>query len=104
MPVICVSINVANFALCGFPFVAGFYSKDLVVESSVYVSLPLTTLIFIVLSLVLTGAYRLRLSFFRLWGTYKGSAVLSFNDESRVTFSSLVPLLLGAVIGGRLFY
>lgn len=104
IPVVCVSMNVANLALCGFPFVAGFYSKDLVVESSVYINLPFITVMFMVLRLVLTGAYSLRLSFFRLWGSYKGSALLSFNDESRITSFSLFPLLLGAVIGGRLFY
>src|SRR5712671_2822669 len=28
-PNVCVCIGVANLALCGFPFFAGFYSKDL---------------------------------------------------------------------------
>lgn len=104
IPGICVSINVANLALCGFPFIAGFYSKDLLVESSVYINLPFRTVVFIVFSLILTGAYSLRLSFFSFWGSYKGSTLLSFNDESRVTSFSLVLLLFGAVMGGGLFY
>lgn len=66
IPMVCVSINVANLALCGFPFVAGFYSKDLIVESSVYIRLPFTTVLLMVFSLILTGAYRLRLSLFTL--------------------------------------
>ena len=99
-----VSMNVANLALCGFPFVAGFYSKDLIVESSVYVNLPFITAFFMVVRLVLTGAYRLRLSLFTFWGRYKGSSLLSFNDESRVTSFSFVILLSGAVMGGGFFH
>ena len=31
-PLVCLSMVVANIALCGFPFMAGFYSKDLIME------------------------------------------------------------------------
>jgi NADH-ubiquinone oxidoreductase chain 5 len=33
IPVTCVCINTSNLALCGAPFIAGFYSKDLVLET-----------------------------------------------------------------------
>jgi len=32
MPLSITSINLANLALCGTPFLAGFYSKDLILE------------------------------------------------------------------------
>jgi NADH-ubiquinone oxidoreductase chain 5 len=28
----------ANMALCGIPFISGFYSKDIIIESSVFYS------------------------------------------------------------------
>ena len=31
-PLIGVCLNYANLSLCGFPFLAGFYSKDIIVE------------------------------------------------------------------------
>lgn len=34
LPVSLVTLNVANFSLCGIPFISGFYSKDLILEMS----------------------------------------------------------------------
>lgn len=62
MPVTCISMNVANLALCGFPFIAGFYSKDLIVESFLFSSFPLSTSILLLVSVCLTGGYSVRLS------------------------------------------
>lgn len=66
MPVTCMVLNVANLALCGFPFIAGFYSKDLIVESFLFSRFPLRTSFLIILRVCLTGGYRVRLSVFTL--------------------------------------
>lgn len=92
--------NLANLALCGFPFMAGFYSKDLVAESFLFGSYPFSTGVFLILRLCLTSAYSIRLSFTTLWRPYSGSGFLTFNDESRYIYFSFLFLLIGAVAGG----
>lgn len=66
MPVTTTCLNVANLALCGFPFIAGFYSKDLIVESFICSSFPVSTRVLMILSVCLTGAYSVRLSVYTL--------------------------------------
>jgi NADH-ubiquinone oxidoreductase chain 5 len=103
MPVTCTSLNVANLALCGFPFMAGFYSKDLIIESFIYSSFPVSTRFLILFSVCLTGGYRIRLSVFTLWSPYKGGSIVVAGDERVVTYFSFFILLVGAVVGGRAF-
>lgn len=103
MPTTCIALNVANLALCGFPFMAGFYSKDLIVESFLFSNLPLRTGFFMILSVCLTGGYSVRLSIFTLWSPYKGSRGVMMGDERVVTYAPFFILLLGAVLGGRVF-
>jgi NADH-ubiquinone oxidoreductase chain 5 len=100
IPVTCTSLNAANLALCGFPFMAGFYSKDAIVESFIVASFPITTRVLIFLSVCLTGAYSIRLSLLTLWSPHKGSRVIMVKDESIYTYLSFSVLLLGAVFGG----
>lgn len=66
MPVTCTALNSANLALCGFPFMAGFYSKDLIVESFFLQHLPLRTSFLLVLSVCLTSAYTVRVAIYTL--------------------------------------
>lgn len=100
MPVTCASLNVANLALCGFPFIAGFYSKDLIVESFMFSSFPISTSFLLIMSVCLTSAYTIRLCVFTLWGVYKGGSVLLYRDESLFVHLACFILLVGAVFGG----
>ena len=100
IPVTCTALNSANLALCGFPFMAGFYSKDLIVESFFLQHLPVRTSILLVLSVCLTSAYTVRVAVYTLWSPFKSPCLLVTNDESLVTYLAYSCLLLGAVVGG----
>lgn len=104
MPVTCRALNVANLALCGFPFMAGFYSKDLVFESFLCSRFPVRTGILVALSICITGGYSVRLSVFTLWRPYKGLGVLLLGDERLIVYMPVFVLLLGSVFGGAVFF
>ncbi|MBO1764436.1 NADH dehydrogenase subunit 5 [Escherichia coli] len=63
-PVVGVGINIANLALIGFPFLAGFYSKDLILESLIGGNWGVVLYFIIVLRFALTVCYSFRLSYY----------------------------------------
>lgn len=62
-PLTTTCINVANLSLCGAPFLRGFYSKDLILEISLYQPTSLLIVFLIFVATGITAAYSLRLSF-----------------------------------------
>ena len=100
IPITCTCLNVANLALCGFPFIAGFYSKDLIVESFIIDRLPIRTATLIVLRISLTSAYTIRIRVYSLWSPFKRYSVLVTNDERIVGHRAIIVLALGASFGG----
>nr|UFZ13392.1 NADH dehydrogenase subunit 5 [Madachauliodes sp.] len=102
MPLTVSCMHVANLALCGFPFLAGFYSKDLILEM---VSLSfLNFLIFVLffLSTGLTVCYSLRLIYYSMIGGMNGMVLNPLSDEEFYMLKSMLGLLFLAIMGGSL--
>lgn len=66
MPLTISCLNVANLALCGAPFMRGFYSKDLILETRLFSPCNFLMLLLIFLATGITAAYRVRLSIYAL--------------------------------------
>ena len=92
--------NVANLSLCGFPFLAGFYSKDAILEYCLRrnVNLFLTFMIF--LATGLTSAYSVRLSFCTLWGKPKVNRLTNVTDKDYFVLFSIIILTSMAISAG----
>nr|UKA77684.1 NADH dehydrogenase subunit 5 [Platydemus manokwari] len=58
------------FSLCGFPFLAGFYIKELVVGLVLFVNLNLFSVFCFFFSLLLTAFYSFRLFYFLCFGDF----------------------------------
>nr|YP_002456337.1 NADH dehydrogenase subunit 5 [Watersipora subtorquata]ABY55222.1 NADH dehydrogenase subunit 5 [Watersipora subtorquata] len=99
-PVNSMMLNTANLSLCGLPFMAGFYSKDSIVETFFMTSMPMSTSLLMMASICLTAAYTMRVSILTLWSPMKN---LNFSQsKSKFTYLSYLILLMGAITGGAL--
>nr|YP_008854388.1 NADH dehydrogenase subunit 5 [Meretrix lyrata]AGR50834.1 NADH dehydrogenase subunit 5 [Meretrix lyrata] len=102
MPFVFSLLVISNLCLVGFPFLSGYYSKELIVSSflSGYSSLFGFSLVY--LSLVFTFGYSIRMVW--LLCTCQGvMSVKSFKSNSIYLNSSLVLMSFGAVCSGVLF-
>ena len=94
MPTASACITLANLALCGFPFIAGFYSKDLIMEASINIRNNLFIVIVAFFRLGLTSFYSMRFSLAVLWGPNLCNTFISIKEEIWI----ITPTMLLATI------
>nr|AZJ16977.1 NADH dehydrogenase subunit 5 [Caenis sp. JYZ-2018] len=100
MPMTVSCLMVANLALCGTPFLAGFYSKDLILEMSSMSIINGVTYFLYYFSTGLTVCYSVRLVLYALSETFNEGSCHPVNDEGHVMLSGMSGLLFMSVIGG----
>jgi NADH-ubiquinone oxidoreductase chain 5 len=100
IPLTVACLNTANLALCGIPFLAGFYSKDLILETVLLRNLNIFSFFLYFFSTGLTVCYSFRLVFFSLTGDFNRNSLHPLNDETFLMIGGILGLLVLAVIGG----
>nr|YP_010583774.1 NADH dehydrogenase subunit 5 [Scaeurgus unicirrhus]UXN83970.1 NADH dehydrogenase subunit 5 [Scaeurgus unicirrhus] len=103
LPFTSVILNISNMALCGFPFLAGFYSKDLIVEMLLSSNMNLLIALFGLFGVCLTMMYSMRMSFYMMWGDVKSMVYENMNDDDVYIMYSMMVLCVGALFGGYIF-
>uniref|UniRef100_A0AAU7BAF4 NADH-ubiquinone oxidoreductase chain 5 n=1 Tax=Neonetus sp. TaxID=3143695 RepID=A0AAU7BAF4_9ORTH len=102
MPLTAVCFNVSNLALCGMPFLAGFYSKDLILEITTLSYLNMFSFMLYFFSTGLTVCYTLRLIYYTMTGNFNYFSSHSLGDEGWVMLKSMLTLMSMAVLGGSM--
>ena len=102
LPVTTRFITLRNISLCGLPFLAGFYSKDIFLEVALLSPLSLSAVILFFGATLLTAAYSLRFTILTALRTAHATPTLWSSDEDRVITRGIWVLLPLAVIGGSL--
>nr|WKU83890.1 NADH dehydrogenase subunit 5 [Claraeola sicilis] len=100
MPVTSSCFNVANLALCGMPFLAGFYSKDLILETVMLSYLNLFSFFLYFVSTGLTAYYSFRLMYYTMSGDLNCSSMNMLSDDSWVMLRGMMGLLVMSIGGG----
>lgn len=103
MPLTCSVLNFANISLCGLPFIAGFYSKDMIVENFFTRNQSVFLGVVLLIRVCITSLYTVKLSVVTLWSPFYGGSLLKVNNRSKNSVLAYIILLLGAVLGGSFF-
>nr|YP_009684889.1 NADH dehydrogenase subunit 5 [Daphnia similis]AYE40154.1 NADH dehydrogenase subunit 5 [Daphnia similis] len=99
-PIISVCLNLANFSLCGVPFLAGFYSKDMIVELACQNSWGMFIVIMMFMCLSLTVLYSVRLVFYSFSNLKNGVPLQSLCEEDKSLITPIVILTLISILSG----
>nr|AML26100.1 NADH dehydrogenase subunit 5 [Staphylinidae sp. BMNH 1274257] len=102
MPLTCCFFNISNLSLCGIPFLAGFYSKDLVLEvlSMDYLNIYIYIIYFI--STGLTVMYSFRLFYYSLLGNFNFLSLNMIQEGMTKMLYSMLGLIFFVIMGGSM--
>jgi len=101
-PFVCSSINVANLALCGFPFIAGFYSKDLILEFMMESGTNYIGILLLMISCGFTVIYTVRLCLFIGIERTKKLRMVILGEVDKYILTSIMVLGVMGILGGSL--
>lgn len=101
IPLTCTFFIISNIALCGLPFLSGFYSKDLILEvvSMNYLNMYIYVVFF--LSTGLTVCYTFRLLYYSLVGDFNYLSLRRVNDSGIIMLKGMSGLIFIVIVGGR---
>nr|YP_010417811.1 NADH dehydrogenase subunit 5 [Precis octavia]USF17970.1 NADH dehydrogenase subunit 5 [Precis octavia] len=100
IPLTSLCMNISNLALCGIPFLAGFYSKDMILEVVSMSTLNLFIYYLYFISTGLTMFYTFRLLMYLMINDFNLLSVYNLYDEDFIMLKSMFMLLLMSLVSG----
>nr|AZB51186.1 NADH dehydrogenase subunit 5 [Triatoma rubrofasciata] len=100
LPFTCTCFCISNMSLCGMPFMAGFYSKDLIMEMMMMSSYNFFIFMVFFVSIGLTVFYTFRVVYYVLF--YNNMYVCQGYIEDGVMMRSMIFLSLLAIFSGSM--
>nr|UHA56159.1 NADH dehydrogenase subunit 5 [Eudocima salaminia] len=100
IPLTSLCMNISNMALCGIPFLAGFYSKDLILDLVSFSNLNLMIFFLYYVSTGLTMFYSVRLVMYLMVNDYNLMSIYNLYDEDFTMLKSMFVLLSMSIISG----
>nr|YP_001936247.1 NADH dehydrogenase subunit 5 [Syrmaticus soemmerringii ijimae]BAG16193.1 NADH dehydrogenase subunit 5 [Syrmaticus soemmerringii ijimae] len=102
LPMTTSCLTIGNLALMGTPFLAGFYSKDLIIENLNTSYINTWALLLTLLATSFTATYSLRMTLLVQTGYNRTPTITPINENSPSAILPIIRLAFGSIMAGLL--